>query len=170
MPEDATVDVGPPINSRYVDSIFLDSLPMDSLPIDSSPIDSSPIDSTVLDELRELLGSEVDQLIRVFLDTTPPLIEQLESATATPDFDVLREIAHSLKSSSANVGAMALSNAAKRIELGARMGTLDRPAVAVALLTMEFKRVRLALDSGLSSAAPSNTLSVVRTDGARNGG
>jgi hypothetical protein len=35
---------------------------------------------------------------------------------------------------------MALSAAAKRIELGARMETLDRPAVAVAILTMNSRR------------------------------
>ena len=40
---------------------------------------------------------------------------------------------------------MALSAAAKRIELGARMETLDRPAVAVAMLTDEFERARAAL-------------------------
>ena len=44
----------------------------------------------------------------------------------------------------ANMGAMALSAAAKRIELGARMETLDRPAVAVTILTDEFERAREA--------------------------
>ena len=59
------------------------------------------------------------------------------------------EASHSLKSSSANLGAMALSAAAKRIELGARMETLDRPAVAVAMLTDEFERARAALQMRL---------------------
>ena len=40
---------------------------------------------------------------------------------------------------------MALSAAAKRIELGARQGTLPRPAVAVAVLESEFKRAATAL-------------------------
>ena len=164
-PDDANVDAGP-----HIDSSRFDSSPFNSPPIDSPPIDNLPIDRKVLDELREVLGSEVDQLIRLFLETTPPLIEKLESATAAPDFNALGDIAHSLKSSSANVGAMTLSNAAKRIELGARMGTLDRPAVAVALLAMEFKRVRLALGGGLSSGTPSNTSPGVRTDSARDGG
>ncbi len=134
---------------------------------DNPALDGSPIDHRVLDDLRDVLGSEVDQLIQVFLDTTPSLIEQLESATVKPDFDALRDIAHSLKSSSANVGAMTLSNAAKRIELGARMQTLNRPAVAVALLAMEFKRVRLALAGSLSSGAASDTQPKVRADDAR---
>ena len=55
----------------------------------------------------------------------------------------LRDAAHSLKSSSANLGAMALSAAAKRVELGARAETLERPAVAVALvIANEYARAR----------------------------
>ncbi|MGH8485812.1 MAG: hypothetical protein ACRESP_15560 [Pseudomonas sp.] len=40
---------------------------------------------------------------------------------------------------------MALSVAARRIEHDARAGTLERPAVAVALLIAEYARARLAL-------------------------
>jgi hypothetical protein len=40
---------------------------------------------------------------------------------------------------------MALSAAAKRVELGARIRTIDRPAVAVALIASEFARARVAL-------------------------
>jgi CheY-like chemotaxis protein len=103
------------------------------------------IDQEVLEELRAVLGSEVDRLVAVFLDTTPPLIAKLEAAALGPDFDALREVAHSLKSSSANLGAMALSAAAKLVEHGARMRTLDRPAVAVAVVAGEYMRAAEAL-------------------------
>jgi CheY-like chemotaxis protein len=103
------------------------------------------IDSDVIDELRLALGSEVEQLINMFLDDTPMLIARLEAAALAPDMDMLREVAHSLKSSSANLGAMALSVAAKRVELGVRSGTLDRPAVAVAMVSSEFARACEAL-------------------------
>ena len=107
------------------------------------------IDQEVLEELRAVLGSEVDRLIAVFLDTTPPLIAKLEAAALAPDFDALREAAHSLKSSSANLGAMSLSAAAKLVEHGARMRTMDRPAVAVALVAGEYARVAEALRTGV---------------------
>ena len=103
------------------------------------------IDSEVIDELRLALGGEVEQLINMFLDDTPMLIARLEAAALAPDLDMLREVAHSLKSSSANLGAMALSVAAKRVELGVRTGTLDRPAVAVAMVSREFTRACEAL-------------------------
>jgi signal transduction histidine kinase/CheY-like chemotaxis protein len=121
-------------------------------PIQASDMDSV-IDQEVLDELRAVLGSEVDRLIAVFLDTTPPLIAKLEAAALGPDFDALREAAHSLKSSSANLGAMALSAAAKLVEHGARMRKLDRPVVAVALVSGEYARVAEALRAGAPAEA-----------------
>lgn len=92
-----------------------------------------------------MLGDELEFLIDVFLEDTPRLLKRLESAAAETDWDGLRDAAHSLKSSSANLGAMLLSAAARRIELGARDRTLERPAVAVALVSNEFGRVRRLL-------------------------
>ena len=110
------------------------------------------LDRLVLEELRSILGGEVDRLIEVFLDDTPRLVAALETAAVSQDFDMLRNVAHTLKSSSANLGAMSLSNAAKRVELGARTRTLERPAVAVALIANEFARARQALRATMASA------------------
>ncbi|MES2671928.1 MAG: ATP-binding protein [Pseudomonadota bacterium] len=111
------------------------------------------LDAEVLEELRSILGNEVDRLIEVFLDDTPRLIAALETAATGPDYDMLRNASHTLKSSSANLGAMSLSNAAKKLELGIRTQTLERPAVAVALISNEFARARQALRACMSSDA-----------------
>ena len=103
------------------------------------------LDASVLEDLEAMLGDEVDRLVDVFLEDTPRLLRALEAAAAGPDHDALREAAHSLKSSSANLGAMSLSAAAKRVELAARERTLERPAVAVALIANEFARARQQL-------------------------
>jgi len=116
-----------------------------------TPADAA-LDVAVLDELREVLGSDVRALIDVFLDDAPQLIADLETAASRPDYPLLYQAAHSLKSSSANLGAMSLSAAAKRIELGARAEALDRPAVAVTLLAGEFERARDALRAYLHGA------------------
>jgi signal transduction histidine kinase/CheY-like chemotaxis protein len=110
------------------------------------------IDQEVVEELRSMLGGEVDRLVDIFLEDTPRLIAALENAAVGPDYNALRDAAHSLKSSSANLGAMSLSAAAKRVELGAREKSLDRPAVAVALIANEFARARAALKSYSSAA------------------
>ena len=105
------------------------------------------LDTDILDDLQAMLGEEVERLVDVFLDDTPRLIRALENAAAGPDYDALRDAAHSLKSSSANLGAMSLSAAAKRVELAARERSLERPAVAVALISNEFARVRQQLQA-----------------------
>jgi len=109
------------------------------------PSQPAVLDLEIVEELRALLGGEVDRLIAVFLEDTPRLIQALENAAVKPDYAGLREAAHSLKSSSANLGAMSLSAAAKRVELGARAESLERPAVAVAVIANEFARARHAL-------------------------
>lgn len=103
------------------------------------------LDHSMLEELREIAGDETARIISLFLEDAPRLITALEKGAAVPDLEAMREAAHTLKSSSANVGAMALSAAAKRVELGARAMKLDRPAVAVALVIAEYARARMAL-------------------------
>lgn len=105
------------------------------------------LEQQVLDELFDIAGEEINTIIDVFLEDTPQLVHQLQEAAVAPNLQRLGELAHSLKSSSANVGVLALSEAARRLELAARSGALERPAVMVALIVAEFGRARLALAS-----------------------
>ena len=119
----------------------------------TGPANNTPafpvLDSQVLDELVQIAGSETARIVGLFLEDAPRLITQLENAASAPDLNAMRDAAHTLKSSSANIGAMALSTAAKRVELGARAQKLDRPAVAVALVIAEYARARMALQGYL---------------------
>ena len=119
----------------------------------TGPANNTPafpvLDSQVLDELVQIAGSETARIVGLFLEDAPRLIAQLENAASAPDLNAMRDAAHTLKSSSANIGAMALSTAAKRVELGARAQKLDRPAVAVALVIAEYARARMALQGYL---------------------
>ncbi len=103
------------------------------------------LEQAVLDDLFEIAGDETGAIIAVFLDEAPAQVAQLQAAAAISDANTLREQAHSLKSASANLGALALSEAARRVEHAARTGTLERPAVMVALVIAEFARARIAL-------------------------
>ncbi len=105
------------------------------------------IDANTIGELKDVMGEDYLELIKVFLEDAPMHISKLEEAVASGDLSRMVGPAHTLKSSSANLGALNLSNCAKRIELGARQGVLPKPAVAVAVLESEFKRVKQALES-----------------------
>ncbi|WP_082061796.1 hybrid sensor histidine kinase/response regulator [Xanthomonas sp. GPE 39] len=105
----------------------------------------------VLDELREVIGNaNTAQIVDTFLGDAPLLIQRMEQAVATAEQALLRDAAHTLKSSAANVGAQPLSAAALRIEAGARAGTLEHPAVEVSQVIAEFAQARLALNGYLT--------------------
>ena len=111
------------------------------------------LNAAVLDDLRDVLGGEVDWIIALYLEDAPRLIAQLERAVVGNDPIALRVAAHTLKSSSANVGATTLSEAARDLEHGARDGTLAKPEALVARIVGEFARVRTALQAKLPANA-----------------
>ncbi|WP_414606580.1 hybrid sensor histidine kinase/response regulator [Stenotrophomonas pavanii] len=120
---------------------------------DDGPVGTTPqpvLDRGVLDELRAVIGDAATQIVTVFLEDAPVMVQQLQQAAQAGDAPRLQALAHSLKSSSANVGALSLSAVAQRIEHEARSGSLQRPAVAVALLVAEFARARVALTGYLA--------------------
>ncbi|WP_045737662.1 hybrid sensor histidine kinase/response regulator [Xanthomonas sp. MUS 060] len=109
------------------------------------------LDIEVLDELREVIGNaNTAQIVDTFLGDAPLLIQRMEQAVATAEDALLRDAAHTLKSSAANVGAQTLSAAALRIEAGVRAGTLEHPAVEVGQAIAEFAQARLALNGYLA--------------------
>ncbi|MGI8561101.1 MAG: ATP-binding protein [Luteimonas sp.] len=138
----------PKVQAASAPSASAASDPVSAPPLPPSPRNtpSAPVlDYDVLSELRAMLAGELPHLVDVFLEDTPRIIAALENAAIGPDYHALRDAAHSLKSSSANLGAMSLSAAAKHAEAGARGKSLDHPAVAVALISNEFARAQHAL-------------------------
>ena len=114
----------------------------------AAPPATSPtpvLDLEVVEELRAIMGPEYQGLIKMFFEDAPLHIQRLQAALAANDLQGLIAPAHTLKSSSANLGAQALSAVAKRIEHGARSNSLEKPAVAVMMLENEFRRAKAAL-------------------------
>jgi len=103
--------------------------------------DTSPINAQIVNDLMDMMGAEFADLVRVYLEDSPKALSILERSAAANDLDGLIAPAHSLKSTSANLGALMLADMAKRIEHGARSGTIGEPVLLVAQLTHEFQRV-----------------------------
>jgi signal transduction histidine kinase/DNA-binding response OmpR family regulator/HPt (histidine-containing phosphotransfer) domain-containing protein len=115
-------------------------------PATAAPSTPAPVlDLEVIEELRSIMGAEYQGLIRLFFEDAPQHIAKLQTALAGNDVPAMVAPSHTLKSSSANLGAMALSSVAKRIEVGARTASLEKPAMAVMMLENEFKRAKMAL-------------------------
>jgi CheY-like chemotaxis protein/HPt (histidine-containing phosphotransfer) domain-containing protein len=114
------------------------------------PVPPEPVDFRVLEHLKTVMGSaEVFQeLIGLYLEDTPELLASLRQALECGDIQVFVRAAHSLKSSSAQVGAMRLSDLSERLELFGRDESLRRPEEAaklIALVVNEFERVQNVL-------------------------
>lgn len=82
------------------------------------------LDGRVLDEIAQLQQQNQPDLVRhvveIYLTDAPQLISSLETAAVSDDFEALYRNAHTLKSSSAHIGAAALSLFAKELEARAR--------------------------------------------------
>lgn len=92
------------------------------------PADAPLLDESVLAELLASTGDDVAfvrDLLETYLSETPEQLDAIRAAVAANDAAALVRPAHTLKSSSATLGAMRLSAAGRELEMMGRSGTLD---------------------------------------------
>ena len=88
----------------------------------------------------------------IYASNSKTLVGELKSAVSSKDQAGLLRAAHTLKSSSANVGATGLAEICKDIEALPRDGNLDLAGVLVERLIAEHSEVLLALqEQGLAA-------------------
>jgi HPt (histidine-containing phosphotransfer) domain-containing protein len=122
-----------------------------------APTDPAALDRAALQAIRDLDPSGesglFSQIVAMYLESAPPLIAQIESGLAEGDLQRVRIAAHTLKSSSANLGARALSGTCAAVEAAARAGTLDGSTGSSAQLRREFEAVKRALEHEVRTPA-----------------
>ena len=105
----------------------------------------------MLDTLRELNEDGepdiVTELIDLFLRDTPPRLAALKDAIREGDVQALSQNAHTLKGSSANLGATRLASLNAELHSQASDGSLEGAGRLLAQLDNEFERVRHLLES-----------------------
>lgn len=117
-----------------------------SLSASADSVASGPaVDRSILGELRNVMGPEFGALIRVFLDDAPRLIERIRAQAGQSDLAGIVTPAHTLKSTSANLGAVHLSGLARTLELGARRRQLPEAEALAKALASEYERVAQVL-------------------------
>ena len=106
------------------------------------------LDKGTLEELKTLVGGHeyLVELIEAFLDDAPQLVVDLQQSLKDHDATVLMRSAHSLKSNSADFGAISLNGLCKKLEAMGRAGSLDGAAPLVGRVETEFEVVREALE------------------------
>ena len=86
-------------------------------------------------------------MIHAYVDDTPQQLRALHQAIGALNPGHLRKSAHSLKSSSANVGAETLAQLCKELETLGRAGSTDGAATLLDQLENEFAAVRLSFST-----------------------
>jgi CheY-like chemotaxis protein/HPt (histidine-containing phosphotransfer) domain-containing protein len=102
------------------------------------------IDPSALAALQELQiegePSVLDDIVTAYLTGSESLISQLREALSENDIEVIQRSAHSLKSSSANVGAMKLFEFSKALEKDCKKLSPEKTATMVAAIESEYRK------------------------------
>lgn len=88
------------------------------------------LDEARLTELRELLGTALDDILLAWLDDAPHSLAAARSALEAGRIEDAIKAVHTLKGSSSNVGASQLSARARELERQLRAGAADCNALA----------------------------------------
>ncbi len=119
-----------------------------------SPESSSAIDIKILASFCNAVGrnnsARVGKLIDCYLTEAPELLQNMKKALLYSDVTQLQRIAHSLKSSSAAIGANHLANFCKELEAMSRAGTIADAPQKVVQIKNEYERVKAALQINIS--------------------
>lgn len=109
------------------------------------------LDPEAIRRLRELDPSGgnrlLERVVAAFSSSLDRLLPDLARARAgaTPDLAVVRHVSHTLKSSSASLGALALSARCADIEAMARDGSVDGLSEQLDAMLDDIQQVRTAL-------------------------
>ena len=90
-----------------------------------------PVDTDNLNMLKELIGDDLKEILQAYLDTAPGLIMQIEQAIQSNDAAALHSNAHSLKGSSANIGATSLPDVCLQLEQMGKAGAVNDEAASL---------------------------------------
>lgn len=114
---------------------------------------NSAIDTATLAQLKADLGEDfIAELVETYCSETPQLIEHLQEALEAQDSETFRRLAHSIKSSSASLGAMQLSELARQLEMLGKSGDLAQAAGQLELLQAEYGRASTELTEQMHGA------------------
>jgi PAS domain S-box-containing protein len=111
------------------------------------PGDHPAVDQTVLANLRTVLHDEAGEVVAIFLENGAKLLEEMQLALSRQDSSAMEHAAHTLKSSSATFGALALSALCKELELLGRQKQLAGAEEKVRCAESEFERVKIEIQA-----------------------
>ncbi len=105
------------------------------------------IDKSATAELREVLGDEFVEVVDAFLESMPAIFAEMKTASAPYDAEAMFRHLHSMKSCSANVGAMHLSELAVQFEQAVKSADSFNVDEAISRLQQAYERAKAGLEA-----------------------
>ena len=104
--------------------------------------DIPPIDYPSV--LERIGGDEsfLEELLNIYFEDFPKKCNQLKEAIEQKEFDLIHEIGHYLKGSSANLSLTLHQQASSHMETAGKERNIDEASIALDLLEQEFKRLK----------------------------
>jgi two-component system sensor histidine kinase/response regulator len=117
------------------------------------PPQDLPLNQRILNDIRSLEGPGksglLARVIQAYFQETPKIMETLRDALDLGDASIAAKAAHTMKSSSANVGALHLAELFKQLETHTRADSLETAQSVFQQIAQEFGRVQQALQKEL---------------------
>lgn len=116
----------------------------------------SPLDPAVIDNIKALhqdnMPDILGELIQIYLSESEKLMQKLSRAVEQSDTDGIFKTAHTLKSSSGNMGAMTLTSLCGEIEKKGKCGATKGIKDDYNRIILEYQRVQSALKKMMSGS------------------
>lgn len=106
------------------------------------------LNSDTVEEVTSMMDGDAEliiDLIDTLMETAPELMEQLQNGLAQGDAVAVREAAHALKSSTAQMGAFAFSDLCKEMEEKGKNQDLAAARILLADMKADYTRTMEAM-------------------------
>ncbi|MEL6675187.1 MAG: Hpt domain-containing protein [Bacteroidota bacterium] len=116
----------------------------------SSAVQAAYLDADTREALIDLMDGDAEMIIDLvdtLVECTPELMTELEAGVIQKDADQIRNAAHALKSSNAQLGAMNFAAICGELEELARQSKIERAEAILSTLQQELLRVNQALEA-----------------------
>ncbi|MEM0980325.1 MAG: response regulator, partial [Cyanobacteria bacterium P01_H01_bin.58] len=151
----APLDRTPHSSSFAIPEVMGESIDFPTLaltPASKTTLTLPSIDAAILKDMLMTFDEDVDtvnHIINLFLEDTPALLQELKAAIGDMSRTEIKRTAHTLKSSSALVGATALAHCCATLEQQSLQNELvpETRQQTIQFLTEEFERVQSALQN-----------------------
>lgn len=112
--------------------------------------DNQPIDPKVVADLHDLMGDAYVTVYEAFIRSSEQNMADLSTAVESNALEAIQAIAHTLKGSSANVGAKHFSDISHKMMDDARNSVSADYHIQLVNLTREYEKVRESIMTFLS--------------------